>query len=121
MPNTVYGVSVERLSRATVIRVCGALKLGEPTLDELRRRFCELASREPLRVVIDLQGVPAIDSTGIGVLMQAYTSSANRRGHCKLINLRHMPEEILRVVGVLELFEVYPDLNSALASFDPAA
>lgn len=121
MSESVYGVTSDTVSGVTVIQVHGALKLGEATLDELRRRCCELAKRDLVQLVLDLQGVPAIDSTGIGVIMQAYTSSRNRGGQCKLMNLARMPEEVLRVVGVLKLFEVYHDLKTALASFDCAA
>jgi anti-sigma B factor antagonist len=114
----VQGVTVETVSGVTVFQVRGAVKLGEAVLDELRRRCCELGTRHIDRLVLDLEHVPAIDSSGVGVLMQAYTSLHNRGGHCKVLNLARMPAEVLRVVGLLKVFEVYQDRNAVLASFD---
>ncbi|HYY68164.1 MAG TPA: STAS domain-containing protein [Terriglobales bacterium] len=114
-------VSVETVSGVTIFQVRGPLKLGEACLDELRRRCCELDRRDIHRLVLDLQDVPAIDSSGIGVLLHAYTSMRNRGGQCKLLNLARMPTEVLRVVGLLNVFEVYHDRNAVLASFDRAA
>ena len=115
------GVTVETVSGVTIFKVCGALKLGEPALDELRGRCCELGARGIDRLVLDLEHVPAIDPSGIGVLMQAYTSVRNRGGHCKLLNLARTPAEVLRVVRLLDVFEVYYDRNAVLASFERAA
>jgi anti-sigma B factor antagonist len=114
-------LTVETVSGVTIFKVRGALKLGEDTLDELRGRCCELRARDITRLVLDLEHVPAIDSTGIGVLLQAYTSLHNRGGQCKLLNLARTPAEVLRIVGLLRVFEVYHDRNAVLGSFERAA
>jgi len=118
MSDSIHGVTVETVSGVTIFKVKGALKLGESALDELRGRCCELATRPIERLVLDLEHVPAIDSSGIGVLMHAYTSLHNRGGQCKLLNLTPTPAEVLRVVHLLDLFEVYHDRNAVLASFE---
>jgi len=120
MSDSIHGVTIETVSGVTIFTVRGALKLGESVLDELRGRCCELATRPIERLVLDLEHVPAIDSSGIGVLMQAYTSLHNRGGHCKLLNPARTPGEVLRVVGLLRVFEVYHDRNAVLASFEPS-
>ena len=119
MSEGLHSVTVETVSGVTIFKVRGALKLGETVLDELRGRCCELGTRNINRLVLDLEHVPAIDSSGIGVLLQAYTSLRNRGGHCKLLNLARIPAEVLRVVSLLSVFEVYHDLNAVLASFEP--
>ena len=121
MSDSIHGVTIETVSGVTIFKVRGALKLGEPVLDELRGRCCELGAREIDRLVLDLEHVPAIDFSGVGVLMQAYTSLHSRGGHCKLLNPARTPGEVLRVVGLLRVFEVYHDRNAALASFERAA
>jgi len=113
-----HGVTVETVGGVTIFKPHGPLKLGEPALDELRGRCCELAARSIDRLVLDLEEVPFIDSTGIGVLMHAYTSMHNRAGRCKLLHLGQTPAEVLRVVHLLDLFEVYHDRNAVLASFE---
>jgi anti-sigma B factor antagonist len=118
MSDSNHGVTAETVSGVTIFKVRGALKLGESVLDELRGRCCEPGARGIDRLVLDLEHVPAIDSSGIGVLMQAYTSLHNRGGQCKLLNPGRTPAEVLRVVGLLRVFEVYHDRNAVLASFE---
>jgi len=118
MSQSTHGVTVETVSGVTVFKVQGPLKLGEPVLDELRGRCCELRARGILSLVLDLERVPALDSTGIGVLLQAYTSLRDRGGCCKLLHPARHPTEVLRVVGLLSVFEVYHDRNAVLASFE---
>lgn len=120
MSESVQGVTVETVSGVTVFKVHGALKLGEAALDELRRRCSELGPRAIERLVVDLAQVPAIDSSGLGVLMHAYMSMHKRGGRCKLLGLAQRPAEVLRVVGLMRVFEVYHDRNAALASFGPS-
>jgi anti-sigma B factor antagonist len=111
-------LAIDAVSGVTICKVRGPLKLGYPALDELRRFCCELRSRDISRLVLDLEHVPSIDSSGLGVLLHAYTSLRNLGGQCKLLNVARTPAEVLRVVGLLSVFEVYQDRNALLASFD---
>jgi anti-anti-sigma factor len=121
MTQNMDGVMVETVTGVTIFKVRGALKMGEPALDELRRRCPELGIRDIHCLVLDLEHVPAIDSSGIAVLVQAYTALRDRGGHCKLLHLADIPAEVLRIVGLLGVFEVYHDRNAVLASFGRAA
>ena len=121
MTGSIHGVTVETIAEVTIFKVHGPLKLGETVLDELRGHWADLGAHHIDRLALDLEHVPAIDSTGIGVLLQLYTSQRNRGGHCKLLNLARVPAEVLRVVGLLDVFEVYHDRNALLASFERAA
>jgi anti-sigma B factor antagonist len=117
MSESIHSVTVETVSGVTFFKVNGALRLGDAALDELRGRCCELGARAIDRLVLDLEHVPVIDSSGVGVLLHGYTSLRRRGGHCKLLKLARMPAEVLRVLGLLAVFEVYQDRDRVLASF----
>ncbi|HYA94628.1 MAG TPA: STAS domain-containing protein [Terriglobales bacterium] len=121
MSECIQSVTVDTVSGVTIFKVRGALRLGDVGLDELRGRCCELGARGIVRLVLDLEHVPAIDSSGIGVLLHAYTSLRNRGGQCKLLKLGRVPAEVLGIFGLLDVFEVYDDLDAVLDSFERAA
>ena len=121
MSDSRQGVTVETVSGVTIFKVEGSLKLGEPVLDELRGRCCELGAHDIRWLVLDLEHVPALDMSGVGVLLQAYASLHDRGGRCKLLKLGRMPAEVMRVVGLLSVFEVHHDRSAVLASFERAA
>jgi ABC-type transporter Mla MlaB component len=69
--------AVERVGDAVVVRLTGELDLYNA--HEVRNALVEQAAGEPERVVVDLSGVEFIDSTALGVLIEARTKLANRR------------------------------------------
>jgi anti-sigma B factor antagonist len=113
-PATVQAVPAGDL---TVVNVRGPLKLGHEPLEELRQMFRQLADSGQVDVVVDLSEMPLFDSTGIGVLVLGYTSMRRRGGTCKLCGLGELARKMLKTVGLLKVFEVFPDRERALASF----
>ena len=68
---------VERRERAVVVHLVGELDLYNAA--ELRRALLELCAEQPERLVVDLAEVDFVDSTALGVLIEARTKLANRR------------------------------------------
>ena len=61
---------------AVVVHLVGELDLY--TAPEVRTVLLELATEQPERLVIDLSEVDFVDSTALGVLIEARTTLANR-------------------------------------------
>ena len=58
------------------------------------------------------------ESTGDQMaLWRAFASAKQRGGNLKLVNPSKLVVQTLKLVSVLNLFEVYPDDASALGSF----
>ena len=113
----VKSVIVRPVRGVQVIKVRGKLALGCPPLIELRERLSDLAGNGEFNWLLDLQEVNMLDSSGVGVLAQTLTSARNGQGACKLLNLQKFPMQVLKMVSMLALFEVYDDLNTAVESF----
>ncbi len=108
-------VTVRTVPGATIIAVNGPLKLGDPALDELHRFCCTPGNHGEALVVLDMENVPAIDSSGIGVLLQGHTTVHNRGGNCVLLRPNHMVREVLGVVGLTRILRIAETLPEALA------
>jgi anti-anti-sigma factor len=72
-PRPTYSVSAEPMCDAGLIRAVGEIDLG--TVDALRREL-DAAREEVATVVLDLSGVPFIDSTGLHLLLAASRNAA---------------------------------------------
>ncbi len=94
----------------------GALKLGPP-VDELRQAVDELLESGEANFAINLAEVPTMDSSGIGLLVRILASAKQRGGSVKLVSLSPFVFKTLKLVGVLNLFEVFEDDDTALQSF----
>lgn len=68
-------------------------------------------------ILINLEGVSTIDSSGIGELVAAFTTVTNRGGKLKLANLSQKVTDILQVTQLVTVFDIYDDENEAVRSF----
>lgn len=109
-------ITVRRRNDVSVIELHGPLRLGEP-VDGLRAACDEAMARGDNKIVVTLEEVPHIDSSGIGLLVKYMISAKQRGGNLKLVNPSKFAAQVLRLVGVLDLFEVFPDENAAVESF----
>jgi anti-sigma B factor antagonist len=69
---------VEHDDGVVLVRLAGELDLYNA--DALREALFEAAAQRPERLVVDLTEVRFIDSTALGVLIEARAKLANRRG-----------------------------------------
>jgi len=58
-----------------------------------------------------------MDSSGIGLLSRFLTSTKQQGGALKLVNPSKFVVQTLKLVGLLNLFEIFPDTQAAAASF----
>jgi anti-sigma B factor antagonist len=108
---------VRPVAGVDVIKIRGKLTLGEPTIHDLRSRLAELVEHRRYQWVFDLEEVKVLDSTGVGILVQAMTSSRHRQGDCRLANLQDFPRKVLKLVNLLGLFQVFENVDSGVQSF----
>jgi anti-sigma B factor antagonist len=69
------------------------------------------------KIIINMEGVDFVDYNGLSVLAIAYKSTLNSKGMMKLCGISLHILELLRVVKLDELFEIYDDEKQALESF----
>jgi anti-sigma B factor antagonist len=100
-----------------VIHLRGDLKLGDP-VDGLRQACLDLMNDGETKLVINLGEVPMIDSSGIGVLVRTLTQTKQHGGALKLVNPSKFALQTLKIVGLLNLFELFDDEKQAVQSFN---
>jgi anti-sigma B factor antagonist len=116
-PTEAKTVSVRPVSGVDVIKIRGKLALGEPTIHDLRSRLAELVEHRRYNWLLDMEEVTFMDSSGVGILVQAMTSSRNRQGDCRLAMLQERPRKVLKLVSLLALFQLFDDVDSGVQSF----
>lgn len=99
-----------------VIKLRGRLSLGG-AVDQLRATFEDLLAAGDHSVILDLSEVPMVDSSGIGLLVKSLTSFKQRGGSLKLLSPSKFTLQSFKLVGLLNLFQIYDNLPAAVASF----
>jgi anti-sigma B factor antagonist len=70
------------------------------------------------KILFDLAGVTAIDSSGIGEMVACYTTVTKRGGQLKLLRLSPKINDILQVTQLITVFDVLDTVQEGLAAFD---
>ena len=109
-------IDVRTQDQVKIITLRGKLNLG-PALDRTNETIKDLLDSGESRFVLDLQDVPTIDSSGIGLLVRYLTAAKQRGGSLKLLNPSKFALQTLKLVRVVNLFEIFEDQQLAVASF----
>lgn len=109
-------INVRKHADVFVIQLKGDLKIGD-AVDALRQSVDDLLGGGDARIVLNITQVPMIDSSGIGIMVRTLTSAKQRGGSVKLVNPSKLALQTLKIVGLLNLFEVYDDESKAVASY----
>jgi anti-sigma B factor antagonist len=108
---------VERtVSDVTVLDLKGKMTLGEG--DELLKdKINSLLSDGKKKLVLNLEGVPYIDSAGLGEIVRTFTTVSRQGGKLKLLNLTKRIEDLLSITKLLTVFETFDSEADAVKSF----
>jgi anti-anti-sigma factor len=106
-------LSVEIFDDACVVRLAGELDLYNAQV--VRKTLVEACTDGPGKVVVDLSEVEFIDSTALGVLIEARTRLPNRKGFV-LAGPRLETRRALEISGLDRHFAVHETVDEALES-----
>ena len=106
-----------RINRGVMIlEPGGQLTIGRGEV-ELDRAVAEALESEAPSILVNLQGVEVIDSSGIGSLVAAFTHAQARGGAVKLVHLPAKVQDVVHVAQLHRLFEIFDDEETAIRSF----
>ncbi len=104
---------IERANGAVVVSLAGELDLYNA--NAVRDVLLECCAESPDRLIVDLSGVKFIDSTALGVLIEARTRMPNRRGFL-LAAPGLETRRALEISGLDRHFSVHESLDGARAA-----
>jgi anti-sigma B factor antagonist len=103
-----------------VLDLKGKMTLGEG--DELLKdKINSLVQQGHRKIVLNLEGVPYIDSAGLGEIVRTYTTIGRQGGSLKLLNLTKRITDLLSITKLLTVFETYDSEADAVRSFSTSA
>ena len=103
----------------TILDLKGKMTLGEG--DELLKdKINSLIQQDRKKLLLNLEGVPYIDSAGLGEIVRTYTTVSRQGGKLKLLNLTKRIQDLLAITKLLTVFETYESEPDAVKSFGQA-
>ena len=104
------------LGEVMILDVKGKLTIGDG--DELLKdKINSLIQQGRKKLILNLEGVPYVDSAGLGEIVRTYTTVSRQGGNLKLLNLTKRITDLLMITKLLTIFDTYVSEEEALNSF----
>src|SRR5215470_18301926 len=100
--------STRQVQDVVVVDLSGQIKLGEGG-PILRETVKDLLAKGHRKILLNLAEITYIDSSGIGELISAFTSTRNQGGELKLLHLTNKIHDLLQITKLYTVFDVRDD------------
>jgi anti-sigma B factor antagonist len=109
-------LSTRQVDGVTIVDCSGRITLGEGSV-MMRDTVRDLLAKGNKKIVLNLGEVNYIDSSGIGELVSAFTTTKNQGGELKLLHLTKKVHDLLQITKLYTVFDVKEDETAAVKGF----
>jgi anti-sigma B factor antagonist len=109
-------ITERTIDGVTILDLEGKLAAGAGA-ELLRDKVTSIVFQGQTRVILNLAGVPYMDSSGLGELVRCSTAARKANGAVKLTGLTGRLLDLLAMTKLLTVFDTFDTEAQALASF----
>lgn len=102
---------------AAIVLAVQEERLDAHNSGDLKNQMLKLFEEGKTNLVVDLQTVRFVDSSGLGALVSGFKNASSRNGNLKLAGLQLQVKSMFELTRLHRVFEIYTDAGEALASF----
>ncbi len=100
---------------------CSVLFVQEERIDahnsgELKETILHLIEQGEINIIVQLERVRFIDSSGLGALLSGHKNAAAKSGKLIIANMQQQVLSMFELTRLDRVFEIYADLNEAFDS-----
>ncbi len=107
------GLDVAERDGWAVLSVTGEVDVY--TAPRFREKLIELVSQGKHQIVVDLEGVDFLDSTGLGVLVGGLKRLRSHDGDLALVCTQNRILKVFEITGLTKVFSIHDSVDSAVA------
>jgi len=109
-------ITQKRKGDIVVLVIVGEIDLyNAPEIKDIIHKLIE---ERNYNVIIDLEKVSYIDSSGIGALISSLSNLKKYQGGLKIINVYASVKKVFELTKLTSFFEIFDSENEAVASFN---
>lgn len=108
-------LDIRESGNVCVLKLKGRLVSGE-AVSQFENAFHQALATGHIFLILDLEALPYVDSSGIGSVVNALRQANKLGGTVKLVNPPSFVAKTFKMVGILSLFNVYESESDAVAA-----
>lgn len=110
-------ITKRRIGDVTILDLQGRLTIGDGA-ELLRDTVASIVFQGDRKILLNLKGVPYMDSGGLGELVRCSLVATRATGAIKLMNLTSRITDLLAITKLLNVFDTFDVEAEAIGSFD---
>lgn len=107
-------IDVEEKDAAVLLRLDGEVDVY--TAPKLKSRLIDLVDQGKFKIIVDLEKVDFMDSSGLGVLVGGLKRVRSHEGAIALICTQENILKIFRITGLVKVFPIFENESQAIQS-----
>jgi len=92
-------------------------KLNILIAQSLKEEIAQYLSKSGKNIVLDLQGIDYIDSSGFGALLSILRNAKNNNSTFKICSISPDVMELVKLLQLHNVFEIYDNVDECVKSF----
>ena len=100
----------------TIVTLSGDLVIGDAEA-VFKKTVSRLLEEGKAQLVVDCGGLRYVDSSGLGALVRAFTTSQHEGGGTKLLGVPSSLRKLLELTKLDSVFEMFEQRDEAVSSF----
>jgi anti-sigma B factor antagonist len=109
-------LETKKSGNVLIVRPVDVKSLDAQSSPRFREELLELTERED-NLILNMKNVEFMDSSGLGAVISGFKNLSRRGGEIKLVALAPDVRSLFEITRLHRVFEIYPDEETALASF----
>ena len=110
-------LKTEVINNINVVTFNGVTRFNALITESVKLELNSFFNKPGTRLILDLDGINFIDSTGFGVFLSVMKTANNSHGQFKICNIASEVMELFKLLQLHNVFEIYGNRNDCLKSF----
>ena len=111
-------ISERQRGDVTILDLDGKVTHKGGGAEQLRIIRVRLIGEKKKNILLNMENLEYIDSSGLGELVSGFTAAKKEGGVLKILALTQKVQDVLAITKLLTVFDVYDDEGEALSSYN---
>jgi anti-sigma B factor antagonist len=110
-------LKTEKINNVIVLKFNNIDRFNALIVEPVKEQLKALFNKPDTRLILNLEGIRFIDSSGFGVFLSIMKTANNNHGQFKICNLGKEVTELFKLLQLHNVFELYETQEKCIESF----
>lgn len=110
-------LKIEKINNITVVRFNNIDRFNALITEPVKEDLKSFYNSPGTRLILNLEGIKYIDSSGFGVFLSILKTATNNKGIFKICGISNEVMELFKLLQLHNVFTLYANLDECLNSF----